>query len=184
MTDVPVERRRTGWDVVLGVLVVVAGLVILAHVVIATAVSVLFLGWLALAAGVFGLVGALFRIGKGGFWATALSGGLLVVLGLMLIRNPGVGALALTLVAGALFLAGGIVRIVAAIEASVGRVVLLFNGVIAVVLGLIVLLTIWESTLTLLGTLLGVQTLVDGLTLLLFGGLHVSRRRSGSAARR
>jgi uncharacterized membrane protein HdeD (DUF308 family) len=184
MTDVPVERRRTGWDVVLGVLVVVAGLVILAHVVIATAVSVLFLGWLALAAGVFGLVGALFRIGKGGFWATALSGGLLVVLGLMLIRNPGVGALALTLVAGALFLAGGIVRIVAAIEASVGRVVLLFNGVIAVVLGLIVLLTIWESTLTLLGTLLGVQTLVDGLTLLLFGGLHVTRRRSGSAARR
>jgi len=102
----------------------------------------------------------------------------------MLIRNPGAGALALTLVAGALFLVGGIVRIVAAVESSVGRAVLLVNGAIAVVLGLIVLFNIWESTLTLLGTLLGVQTLVDGLALVLFGGLHVSGRRSDSVARR
>src|ERR687885_1906195 len=100
MTDVPVERRRTGWDVVLGVLVVVAGLVILAHVVIATAVSVLFLGCLALAAGVFGLVGALFRIGKGGFWATALSGGLPAVPRLRVVRYSRAGAAAPTPVAG------------------------------------------------------------------------------------
>jgi uncharacterized membrane protein HdeD (DUF308 family) len=183
MTDIRVQRRKSALDIVWGVLMVIAGLAILTHAFLATAVSVLFLGWFALGAGMAGLIGALFRIGKGGFWATALSGGLLVVLGLMLIRNPAVGALALTLVAGALFLAGGIVRLVAAFESSVGRGLLLFDGAVAVVLGLIVLLNVWEATLTLLGTLLGVQTLVDGITLLLFGRLHVSGRRPDAAGR-
>jgi short repeat uncharacterized protein DUF308 len=104
MSEVVVERRRTGWDIVFGVLLVVAGLIILGDVVVATIVSVLFLGWLALFSGIIALVAALFRIGKGGFWSTALSGGLLAVLGLMFLRHTGVAALTLTLLAGSLFL--------------------------------------------------------------------------------
>src|SRR3954467_8883588 len=120
-TEVEVRRQRTGWDVVLGVLVLIAGLVVLGNVVFATVVSVLFIGWMAIIGGVVGLVGAFMRIGKGGFWPVALGSGLLLALGLMLVRRPEVGALTLTLLAGGVFLVGGIVRIFAAVESPVGR---------------------------------------------------------------
>jgi uncharacterized membrane protein HdeD (DUF308 family) len=180
MTGLLVERRRTAWDIVWGVLVVLAGVLILAHVAIATVVSVLFLGWFALIGGVFALVGAAFRFRRGGFWGTAIGGGLLVVLGLMLLRHPGIGALTLTLIAGALFLAAGIVRIMAAVETPVGRGPLLFSGVVSAILGLIVLFNIWTASLTLLGLLLGLDMLFDGISMLLYGRLHVRPIEAGA----
>lgn len=167
------ERRRSAWDVVLGILLVLVGAVILAHAVLATAVSVVLLGWLALTGGVITLVAAVLQIGRGGFWATALSGGLLVVLGLMVLRNPGAAALTLTLIAGSLFLAGGIVRLVMAFDGGAPRAALLFNGVVSLVLGLLVLFNIFAATLTLLGVLLAVQAVSDGVALLLVGRLRI-----------
>src|SRR3954471_14359610 len=178
MTEVEVRRRRTGWDVVMGVLVIIAGLVVLGNVVFATVVSVLFIGWTAIIGGLVALVGAFMRLGKGGFWPIALGGGLLLVLGLMLVRRPGIGALALTLLAGALFLVGGITRIVAAVEMPGDRGMLLFSGIVSTVLGLIVFFNIWAATLTLLGILLGIQALTEGITLVLFGRLHVDEQRA------
>jgi uncharacterized membrane protein HdeD (DUF308 family) len=176
VTEISVARRRTGWDVAMGVLVIIAGLVILGNVVFATVVSVLFIGWTAIIGGVVALVGAFTRLGKGGFWPIALGGGLLLVLGLMLVRRPDIGALALTLLAGALFLTGGITRIVAAVENPGDRTMLLFSGIVSTVLGLILFFNIWEATLTLLGVLLGIQALTEGITLLLFGRLHADVR--------
>src|SRR6056297_519217 len=46
------ERRRTGWDVLFGVLSVVAGFIVLGHVALAGVISVLFTGWMLLIAGV------------------------------------------------------------------------------------------------------------------------------------
>jgi uncharacterized membrane protein HdeD (DUF308 family) len=175
MTEVVLERRRTGWDVVVGVLMLIAGVAILAHVVLATVISVLFLGWLALVGGVVGLVAAVFQIGRGGFWATALSGGVLLVLGLMLLRHPALAALSLTLIAGSLFLVGGIVRLFMAFDPGAPRGALLLSGVVGIVLGLIVLLNLVGATLTLLGVLIGVQALNDGIMLLLFGRIRVHR---------
>lgn len=175
MPDALIERRRTGWDVAIGVLLVIAGLVILGHTVLATAVSVLFLGWLTLISGLVAVVGALFRIGRGGFWSTALTGGLLTVLGLMFVRNPDVAALTLTLIAGALFLASGVTRLVAAFHDDAYRGALLLSGVVSTILGLLVLFDIFEATFTLLGVLLGVQALLDGITLILVGRVHVTR---------
>lgn len=40
---------------------------------------------------------------------------------------------------------------------------------------MLVLLNIFEATLTLLGVLLGLETLVDGVTLLLIGRIHVTK---------
>src|SRR3954454_5457426 len=180
-TEVEVRRQRTGWDVVMGILVLIAGLVVLGNVVFATVVSVLFIGWTAIIGGLVALVGAFMRLGKGGFWPIALGGGLLLVLGLMLVRRPGIGALALTLLAGALFLVGGITRIVAAVETPGDRGMLLFSGIVSTVLGLIVFFNIWAATPTLLGILLGVQALTEGIPLLLFGRFHVDVRHGEPA---
>ena len=114
--QVTLERSRSGWDILWGILLIVAGVAILAHAVIATAISVFFFGWLAIIGGVVGLVAGLFRIGKGGFWPAIISGALLLVLGVVILRNPGVAVASLTLLAGTLFLMGGVIRLAAAFQ--------------------------------------------------------------------
>lgn len=167
------ERTRTGWDIALGALLVIGGLVILGHAYWATTVSVLFLGWMFLLFGIVGLIGSLWRIGKGGFWATALTGGLLAVLGAVLLRYPEAGAVTLTLVAGAVFLTGGIVRLVAAGGMPEYRVALIISGVVSAALGLLVLFNLFDASLVLLGVLLGVEMLVDGISMMLMGRVRV-----------
>ena len=166
--------RRTGWDVLLGLLLIVVGVVVLGDVVLASVQSVLFVGWTMLLGGAAAVVMALLRIGRGGFWIGLVSGALSFVTGLVFVRNPGVTLLALLLVTGALLLLGGLIRIVVSFSEPEHRLVLLISGVVGVVLG-VMLLNRWpESALWLLGTLLGIQLLVDGLLLLLFGRLRLS----------
>jgi uncharacterized membrane protein HdeD (DUF308 family) len=173
VAGVRLERSRSGWDIVLGILLMVAGFVILGHAAFATAVSVLFLGWLAVIGGLVALVAGLFRIGKGGFWPAVISGALLLVLGIVILRNPAASALTLTLLAGTLFFAGGVIRIAAAFQIDQNRGIMIFSGVVSLVLGLIVLFNLVEATFVLLGILMGVQALVDGLTLLILGRWRV-----------
>src|SRR5512134_399556 len=115
------ELRRRGWDVVLGAVLAIGGLVILGYASFVTTVSVLFMGWLLLIAGVVGLVASFFRIGKGGFWSAALTGAFLTVLGLFFLRDTEAAATTLTLIAGVIFLTGGVVRLAAAAQDSVFR---------------------------------------------------------------
>ena len=174
MSEVMLTRKRTGWDVVLGILLLLAGVIVLAHSVIATAVSVLFIGWMLLLSGVVAFVASFFHREGGSFWLIALSGALMFVLGLFMVRNPSVAALSLTLMAGALFLVSGIVRLVVAASDRENRVVLIIGGVISTILGLIILFNIFTATLVLLGVLVGIEALIEGVTLLIMGRLHVT----------
>jgi uncharacterized membrane protein HdeD (DUF308 family) len=176
MREIVVEHRRTGWDIALGILLVIAGLVVLGNAAVATTVSMLFIGWLTLAAGVITLLGALLRVGGDGFWLTAICGGLLSVLGLVIVRNPSVAALTLTLVAGAFFLAGGVVRLAVAFGRQEYRWPLLLSGIVSTALGLIVLFNLVDASYALLGILLGIELLIDGLTIMLIGRIHVTER--------
>jgi uncharacterized membrane protein HdeD (DUF308 family) len=169
MSQVVLERRRTGWDIVFGIILVLAGLVILGNAVVATAVSVLFLGWMALISGVVLFIASFFRIKSGGFWSAALGGALLTVLGLFTLRNTGAAVVTLTLLTGALFFAGGLARIFAAPQFPEARWIFVVSGIFSVVLGLIVLFNLAAASLTLLGILLGVQTLIEGFTLMIVG---------------
>jgi len=171
------ELRRTGWDVVLGAVLAVAGLVILGYASFVTTVSVLFMGWLLLLTGLVGLAASFFRIGKGGFWSAALTGGFLTVLGLFFLRNTEAAATTLTLIAGVIFLTGGVVRLAAAVQEPFYRIPLLFAGIVSTALGLIVLLNLFDASYVLLGVLLGVQVLVDGITMMLIGRWRVSETR-------
>jgi membrane protein HdeD len=174
MSTLQLQMRRTGWDVVLGALLVVGGLAILGDAAFATTVSVKFIGWVLLLVGLGGLGAAAFRIGKGGFWSVALSGGVLTVLGLFFLRNTQAAALTLTLIAGTIFLTSGIVRLVASAADPEYRVPLLLGGVVSTVLGLIVLFNLFDASYVLVGVLLGIQVLVDGLSMILVGRWHVS----------
>ncbi len=170
-TTTPVHRR-TAWDVILGLILVAAGLLLFGNAVFATALSVWIIGWTNLVSGVLLLIGSLFRIRSGGFFSAALGGAFLTVMGLFVLRNPLVGALALTLAAGVAFFASGLTRLAWSFTDRQGRLVLFFSGLISVGLGFYVLFNPGEATLVLLGTLLGVQTLLEGLTLIAVGRLR------------
>jgi len=168
-----IEMRRTGWDMAFGALLVVAGLVILGNAAFATEVSVLFLGWVLVIYGVIGLVAALFLIGKGGFGFAVLSGALMVVLGLLFLRHTGAAALTLTLLAGVVFLTAGIVRLMNAVDDRLFRVPLVLSGLVSTLIGLIVLLNLFDATYVLLGVLLGVHAISDGITMMAIGRWRV-----------
>lgn len=182
MSITTLTPQRTAWDVILGILVVVAGIVLLGNTVVATAISVLFLGWMALTAGIVLVIASLFRIRSGGVWSAILGGAMLVVLGLFILRNPLVGAVTLTLIAGAMFFTSGITRVVGALQTTEGKALLIVSGLISIGLGLWVLFNLGTATLTLLGVLVGVQTLVEGLTLIFVGRLRPVPREEPAVA--
>lgn len=173
MSDSVLARSRTGWDIALGAVLVIGGLIVLGHAVIATTVSVLFVGWMLVLFGVVGLLGSLFRIGKGGFWTSALTGALLTVLGLVMLRNVEAAAVTLTLVAGTMFLTGGIVRLVAAGGMPEYRIALILSGIVSTALGLIVLFNLFEASFVLLGVFLGIEMLTDGIAMMLVGRVRL-----------
>lgn len=172
------EGHRSAWDVGLGVVIVLVGLVVLGNAVVATVVSIFFVGWAAVIGGFVLLVQAFVRLKSGGFWSMALGGAVLLVLGVVVLRNPAVGLVSFTLLAGALFLVAGVTRIAVSGQAAEARWTLVISGVVSALLGLVVLTNVMGASLTLLGTILGVQTVIEGVTLLVAGREPASRTTS------
>jgi membrane protein HdeD len=165
----PVPRSRLAWDIAIGLILVVTGALVLGDVVVASLVSVLFLGWTLLIGGAVGIAMSLWRVRRGGFWIAMLGSALALVAGLVFVRNPGGALLALSLAIGAVMLVNGITRLVAAVQHPEARWVLVASGTLSLILGLLILNRWPASALWLIGTLLGIQLIVDGITLVLGG---------------
>jgi membrane protein HdeD len=163
------ERRRTGWDILFGVLSVIAGIFALGHVALAGAISVLVLGWTILLGGVALAISAIVGWKEPGRRWDLAFGALLFLLGLGFVRNPGVGLLTLTLLAGSLLLVGGVVRLVSAFQPGAPRGLLLLSGSVTLLLGLMVLNQWPVSALWFLGTILGIELILDGITTAISG---------------
>lgn len=182
MSEMRWQQARTSGDLVIGALLFILGLVLLGNATFATTVSVVFLGWMVLAAGILGLVAAVFSIGKEGFWSAAIGGTLLTVLGLVTLRHTSAAAVTLTLLAGAMFLVSGLMRLAASAQEHEHRVELAVAGGLSLVLGLIVLFNLFDASYVLLGVLLGIQLLVDGLALMVVGRMHALPSARGGTA--
>ncbi len=178
MSEIVVQRSHGSREVILGAVLAVVGLVILGNAAIATKVSVVFLGWMLVLAGLIGLVAALANLRTGGFWSSAIAGGFFLAVGLMFLRNTEAAAATLTLIAGALFLTTGLVRLMAAIGDGEYRWPLLFSGAGATILGVIVLFNVFDASYTLLGVILGIQTLVEGIAIMLFGRMTATKAQT------
>jgi uncharacterized membrane protein HdeD (DUF308 family) len=120
--------------------------------------------------GLAGIVASLFHLGRPGFWPTLLGGALALVVGIAFLRRPELGAAALTLLLGSVLLVGGVTRIVGGIaEHHENRGWIIANGVVTLLLGLLILFGWPGSTLWVLGTFLGVDLIVEGVTFILLG---------------
>lgn len=108
-----------------------------------------------------------------GLWA--LMG---ILAGVWLLANPLEGVVSLTLLLGIVFLLTGIMRIMlgVGIQQAQTKWLLILSGVAGVVIGVLIFGNIAEAATTLLGFLLGIELLSQGIALLLLG---LMGRKSG-----
>ena len=154
-----------GWvRIVLGLVLILAGLLVIADLTLATIVSAFVLGIIAIACGAFEIIHAWWTKGWGGFVWQVLLGVLYIAFGLALVSEPVAGALILTYVLGLLLFASGFVRILLGVShwKEVGWVMLL-SGLFGILAGLIILTGFPMTGLWVLGLLLGIDLISHGI---------------------
>ncbi|WP_445397519.1 HdeD family acid-resistance protein [Streptomyces sp. LE64] len=166
------KKLRRGFTglVVLGLLLVVAGVVGLVYVGVATLTSMLLFGWLLLIGGVVGLVHAVQARHESYFWPAVLIAALYLAAGIVILRRPDVAAATLTMFAALLFLAGGLFRLVGALVARGPQLGwALVQGALGVLLGVLVLAEWPSSSVYVIGCFFSLALLFDGLGLIATG---------------
>ena len=150
--------------VLLGLVMILAGFLVLGDVMLVTVISTIFIGWVSIFAGAFEIVHAFWTRGWGGFLWQVLLGVLYVAFGVVLVGQPVASALILTYVLGLALLISGIVRIVLGIShwREAGWIMLL-SGIFGVLAGLVILTGFPMTGLWVLGFLLGVDLIFHGI---------------------
>ena len=157
-------RGKWGWIVALGVFFVIAGFIALGSVVLATVVSVLYVGVMMLFAGIAEIISAFQMKSWGKFFLWILLGALYALAGFFVFDNPLLAAATLTLLLGAALVASGLVRIYLAFQMQQGAPWgwVAFSGVITTLLGVVILIHWPLSGLYVLGLFLGIDLIFAG----------------------
>ena len=169
---------KWGWFVALGIGLILAGFVAFADVVAFTLISVIFIGAAFLVGGVMQVIHAFMTKGWSAFALNLLCGLLTVAGGLLIMMEPVQGSLVITLFLAAALVVGGIMRVVITMRHREVQYwwLMAIGGLISVGLGVLVYVTLPWSGLTLLGTLVGIELVIQGVTWLQFG-LALRRHR-------
>ncbi len=170
-TWVEEAKKNSGLLVLLGILTVVFGVFAIGTPFITGVAVTLFVGVMLAVSGVTQIVHALKSKQWGtGFWGTVI--GLLGLLaGLLMIFRPLVGLVAMTMLLAVYFLVDGVCEIIAAfrIKPDQGWGWVFFNGVVAVVLGLMIWRQWPVSGAWAIGVLVGIHILLTGWTMIILG---------------
>ncbi len=156
-------RVRRGWFLALGIVMVVLGFVALGDSVMVTVVSVILLGWLLILSGIFHAIKLVQS--RAHVFLDLLGLVFDIVVGAILLANPAVGAMSLTLVLAVFFLASGLMGIFAAFMQELphrGWAVL--DGIVTVLLGVCLLIHWPASGLWFIGLAIAIALLFRGWT--------------------
>jgi uncharacterized membrane protein HdeD (DUF308 family) len=164
-------RDKWGWFVALGILMLIAGLLAMLNLLLATVVSVFYVGTLMLIAGAFQIVHA-FSVKSWGRFAWWLISGILYALaGIFAFMNPILASTVLTLLLAAALLVAGVIRIWIGFEhrpeANWGWIVA--AGVVTALAGVIIALGWPVNSLFVLGIFLAIDLLFQGATFTALG---------------
>jgi uncharacterized membrane protein HdeD (DUF308 family) len=158
-------RAKWGWIVALGIIFMIAGVIALGSVVVATASAVLVIGVMMVMAGVAEIIAAFNVKDWGRFALWMLLGLLYVAAGFICFWRPFEAATILTLFLGAALVVGGIVRMVLAWnmrEAGKPWGWIVFSGIISLLLGLMIIAKWPYSSFYVLGIFLGIDLIFIG----------------------
>lgn len=162
-------RRSWVWLAVLGAISLIGGILALINPFAATFAAVLLAGWTFLLFGVVQIMQAFRMTGWSGFLWSLLLGVLTVAVGISLLLNPTAGALSLTIVVAVLFLVVGVVKIMYAfsLRPISGWGFAALSGVISILLGIMIIADYPWSAAAVLGVLLAIELLSNGIFLLI-----------------
>ena len=156
-------RRKWGWFLALGIIMIVFGMIALAIMPAATIGTVLILGWLMIFSGIVEAIHGFQVRSWGGFFLHLLGGIVGVLIGLLVVTHPVAGALAWTLLFASFFTVIGLFRLIAATRLKFpnwGWAA--FDGAVTLLLG-ILLWADWPwSGFWFLGLSIGISLLLRG----------------------
>jgi uncharacterized membrane protein HdeD (DUF308 family) len=163
--------HRWGWFVGLGIAQIIVGLLCWIDVVAASLAGVVIIGVLLLIGGVFQIVHAFSVRGWSGFLLHVLMGVLYVVGGLLLMDEPIRGSLIITIVIAVLLIVSGVMRLVMAAthRHMQGLWLVVLSGVVSLVVGVLLYLSLPWSSLFVLGTLIAIELVFHGIAWITFG---------------
>jgi uncharacterized membrane protein HdeD (DUF308 family) len=163
---------REHWKAFLfeGILLSIIGLAAMIVPPLASLAITIFLGWMFLVSGVFGLIATYWARNMPGFWWSLISAALAVLAGGILLARPMQGVLTLTIVIGAYFLAEGVTSIMYALEHRKelsGRWSwVLIAGLMDMVVAFFIIAGLPGSAEWAIGLLVGINMLFGGATLI------------------
>ena len=153
-----------------GIVLLILGAIAVVVPPIATLAVTFLFGWLILISGVVGLVTTFWMRHAPGFWWSLLSAVLGIVVGVMLLASPVIGALSLTFVLISFFLIEGAVTIMFALdhrrELSGQWGWMLFSGIIDLVLAAMILAGLPSTAAWAIGLLVGINMIFGGAALI------------------
>ena len=171
--------NRTLWLVV-GIISILGGIFALFNPLSATLAAEQIAGFLFLFVGILQFV-ALFTVRTAGAKLFAAIGGIIgVLLGFELLTQPMQGILTLTMVVAILFMITGVVRTLSAfaLRDTGAFVPVLFSGIISIILAIMIFAGYPESSTYILGVLLAIELISNGLSLVMYSRVHPTLTRS------
>ena len=172
---------REHWKAFLieGIILVVLGLAAIILPPLASLAVTILLGWMFMISGVAGLALTFWARGMPGFWWSLLSAALAIGAGLILLIQPVQGALTLTIVVGAYFLAEGVITIMYALEHRrelSGRWSwLLVSGLMDLLIAFLIISGLPGTAEWAIGLLVGINLVLGGASLV---GMALAARNS------
>ena len=157
-------KAKWGWIVAFGVISLIAGVIALGSVVMATESAVFIVGIMMLVVGAFEIFTAFGARGWGRFLLWLLLGALYVFAGFICLQNPFQAAVWLTLMLGIALMVGGLVRIFLATQMKQGAPWgwVVFSGILSFLLGLMIVAKWPASSFYTLGIFLGIDLIFIG----------------------
>jgi uncharacterized membrane protein HdeD (DUF308 family) len=172
-------KKHSTWTIIMGIVIVLLGIVLIAHPFAAATIMTLMLGWALILVGVAQFVFALHSRSVGRFFLKALYAVLFVIAGIALAFFPLAGLATLTAMLGAFLLVEAGVLIVTAFHMRPNRGWgwFLFDGLASLVLGIMILAHWPSSSVWAIGTLIGFAVLMSG-----FSRIMIASRIRGAAS--
>lgn len=160
-------KSKWKWLMVLGLLAIVAGCVSIAVPALTSLTIGIFIGWILVIGGVLQLIDA-FAARESGRLALRVIGALITGgIGVWILSSDYKGTLALTTLLGIWFFIVGGLRLIAGLRerGTPGAGVVILNGVLSLVLGVLILADLPSSASWAIGLLVGVDLLFAGIAL-------------------
>ncbi|HSY12079.1 MAG TPA: HdeD family acid-resistance protein [Verrucomicrobiae bacterium] len=176
-----VLKRASSWSIVLGILMIIAGIVAMVEPGISGLFITIVVGWSAIFNGVAQII---FGVRTHGGWHVLLEvllGIIYIIAGIYLLMHPVGGLLALTLILASFLLVYGIFAVVLAfqIKPRGGWGWVLFDGIVTLLLGVLIWAHWPFNSDWVVGTLFGISIFMSGVTRLM---MSIALRKVASAS--